>query len=425
MITALAIIALVLMVIGLPFWIFFLVTSIVVIYFYTNVPLGVVASTMFGSLDNFVLLAVPGFIFAGTVMGYGGMTSRMIRWLRTLVGPVQGGMPLTTITAGELFGAISGSSAASTAALGKILYPALMKEGYSQRFSLGLVTSTGAIAIIIPPSITMILYSSVTGAPVGRLFLAGFIPGILLGIMVASYAIYISYQQKVMRDRKWDWAEIWDSTKEVSWTLGLPIIIFGGIYGGIATPTEAAAIACFYAVIVSAFIYRELSWKGLWEVTRESVVLTAKVFLICAAAGVFSWVLTISQVPQILTNSIKASGFHPWTILLIINIILLIAGMFIDPTSCVLVLTPLFWPIAQVIGADIVHFGIVMVVNMAIGMFSPPFGLNIFVVCALFHEQAGLVARSIIPFAIIYVIGLQIITYMPILSLYLPRLFMG
>jgi C4-dicarboxylate transporter, DctM subunit len=421
----LVIMAALMMIMGLPFWTFFLTASIAVLYFFTNVPMMVVATTLFGTLDNFVLLAVPGFIFSGAVMGYGGMTNRMIRWLRALVGPIQGGMPLTTLASGELFGAISGSSAASTAALGKVLYPALMKEGYSQDFSLGLVTSTGAIAIIIPPSISMILYSSVTSAPVGRLFLAGFLPGILLGIMVAIYVVYISYKQGIYRAKTWDLAEIWDSTKEVCWTLGLPIIIFGGIYGGIATPTEAAAMASVYAVIVAVFVYRELNWKGLWEVGQESIVLIAKIYLISATAGLFAWVMTISSVPQMLSEAIRSSGLAPWTVLMMINIVLLIAGMFIDPVSCVLVLTPLFWPIAKAIGADTVHFGIVVVVNMAIGMFSPPFGLNIFVVCSIFRVQAGIVARSIIPFAFIYIVGLQIITYIPILSLYLPKLILG
>jgi len=414
-----AIMALGLLFLGLPIWLIFLVTSMVVIFLFTNTPLAVVVSTLFGTLDNLVLLAIPGFIFAGVMMDRGGMTVRMIRWLRSWVGPVPGGTPLTVIAAGELFGAISGSSAASAAALGKVLYPALRKQGFSEDFSLGLVTSTGAIAIIIPPSISMILYSSVTGCPVGKLFLAGFIPGIFLGVLVGVYAVYVTYRQGLAHGVKWDWAEIWVSTKEAVATLGMPIIIAVGIYGGFTTPTEAAVLASVYALLVSAFVYRELNWQGLWDVTIESARLTAMIFLILASAGLFAWVLTVGGVPQALANLIKSMNVAPWAILLMINILLILAGMFIDPTSNVLVLTPILWPIAQIIGVDIIHFGIIVVVNMAIGMFSPPFGLNLFVICSMFKVSADRLAISVMPFFVIYVIGLMVITYVPSLSLFL------
>jgi C4-dicarboxylate transporter DctM subunit len=424
MIPLMAILAIGLLVLGVPIWLGFLVTSIVIIFFFTNVPLAVVASTLYGSLDNFVLLAVPGFIFAGSVMARGGMTQRMIRWLRSLVGPVPGGISLTTIGAGELFGAITGSSAASTAALGKILYPALREQGYAERFSLGLVASSGAIAIIIPPSISMILYASVTAAPVGKLFIAGVFPGLLLGLMVGAYCIFVYYRNRLSDRESWNLGEIWQSTIDTLWTLGLPVIIFGGIYGGFTTPTEAAVLASFYALIVSGFVYRELDWKDLWAVTLNSAKLSSKIFLITASAGLFSWVLTINQVPQALVGIIESSGASPWIILLMLNALLLLTGMFIDPVSNVLVLTPILWPIAQVIGLDILHFGIIVVVNMAIGMFSPPFGLNIFIVCSIFSVSASRIAMSVIPFFIIYVIGLLIITFIPDLSLWLPQIAM-
>lgn len=414
--------AICLLIFGLPIWLVFLVASMVVLFFFTNVPMAVVPSTLFGSIDNLVLLAVPGFIFAGNVMSRGGMTARLISWVRALVGPIPGGMALTTIGAGEVFGAISGSSAASTAALGKILYPALKEHKYSDRFSLGLIASSGGIAIIIPPSISMILYSSVTGAPVGKLFLAGFLPGLLLGAMVSCYSIYVSYRMGITRGESWKWSEIRRRTISALWTLGLPVIIFGGIYGGLTTPTEAAVLGSVYALFVSGIVYRELSWGEFWYVTLDSAKLTSKIFLITAASGLFSWILTTSQVPQTLVKMIENSGAAPWIILLMINGLLLLAGMFIDPVSNVLVLTPVLWPIAHALGLDMIHFGIIMVVNMAIGMFSPPFGLNLFVVCSILGVSADRIASSVAPFFVIYVMGLLLITFLAPISLWLPSL---
>jgi len=422
MILTMVVLAFGLLLVGFPIWLVFLVTSVVVINIFTTVPMAVVPSTLFGTLDNIVLLAVPGFIFAGTVMERGGMTGRLIRWVRSLVGPIPGGLSLTTIGAGGLFGAITGSSPAATAALGQVLYPALRDHGYSEKFGLGLIASTGGIAIIIPPSIAMILYSSVTGAPVGELFLAGFLPGTLLCVLVGSYAVYVSYREGVAQRSLWDWKEIFDSTKSALWTLGLPVIIFGGIYGGFTTPTEASVLASFYALFISGIIYRELGWKTLWSITLDSAALTSKIFLITASAGLFSWLLTISQVPQALVGFIDSSGMPPWGILLMINVLLLLAGMFIDPTSNILVLTPILWPLAQALGLDVIHFGIIMVVNMAIGMFSPPFGLNLFVMCSVMRVSADKIAASVVPFFVIYLAGLLLISFVPAISLYLPAL---
>jgi C4-dicarboxylate transporter DctM subunit len=420
MLLVLSILAIVLLTLGIPIWLVFLVSSMVVLFFFTNVSLMVVTSTLFGALDNLVLMAVPGFIFAGVIMGRGGMTQRLVTWIHSLVGPIPAGIPITTIAAAEVFGAMSGSSAASTAALGKILYPALRGHGYSERFSLGLICSCGCIATIIPPSISTILYASVTGAPLGKLFLAGFIPGIILGVMVSFYALYVFYREKHKREKHWNWAEIWRTTKLATSAMLLPVIIFAGIYGGFTTPTEAAALASAYAVVIACFVYREMNSKDFWEVTAESAMLTSKIFLITASAGLFSWVLSISQAPQDLVKFIGASDVSPWVILLMINLLLILAGMFIDPASIMLVLGPILWPIAKVIGVDIVHFGIIMTINCAIGMFSPPFGLNIFVCAAIFRVSTGLIAISIVPFFVIYLFGLILATYIPSLSPWLP-----
>lgn len=407
---------------GIPLWLIFLVTSVVVIYFFTNVPMDVVVSNLYGSLDSFVLLAVPGFIFAGEVMGRGGMTDRMIRWVRALVGPVPGGVPISTLGAVTLFSAISGSSTACTAAMGKVLYPALRKSKYSEKFSVGLLTATGAIDVVIPPSITMVLYSAVTNASLGKLFLAGFLPGILLAAIIAGYSVWVSHREGIVGQDRWSGQEIWSSSKEVLWALGAPALIFGGIYGGLFTPTEAAAVACAYTVVVSVFIYRDLDWKGVWQIALESAQLTSKVFLISAAAGLFTWVLTVAKVPPALASGIDSLQMQPWAILLMINLVVLVAGMFLDPVSIVLALTPILWPIAQAAGLNDIHFGIIYTVNIAIGMFTPPFGLNLFVASSIFKVPISRIVPAVMPFLVCYMIGLALISYVPVITMWLPNL---
>lgn len=423
MLTGIAIAAVVLLFLGIPMWMIFLVLAIGAMT-YQGVAMEVVVQGLSGTINKIVLLAVPGFIFAGGVMGEGGMSARLIAWVSALIGRVPGGMALTTVTAAELFGAISGSSAATVAGLGKILYPALLKEGYGERFSLGLITSSGAIAIIIPPSITMILFAVMSNASLGKLYLAGFIPGIVVGLCAAVYCVWYAVKHKITSGRTWDLREIVRTSREVFWTMGAPVVIFGGIYGGYMTPTEASMAVSVYAVVVSVFIYRELTWKAIWNITRDTALLSAKVFIIVAGSGVFSWVLTAEAVPQKMVGVIEAWELSPVMVLLMLNIILLIVGMFMDPNSAIILFTPLLWPIAQHAGVDLIHFGIIFTVNLAIGMFSPPFGLNIFVSCSIFNKTSSKIISGLWPFFVAYGIALAIITYVPQLSLYLPELLM-
>ena len=420
MLTAIAVGAFLMLLLGIPIWMIFLVLAISAMA-WQGVSMEIVAQGLTGSIDKLVLLAVPGFIFAGGVMGQGGMAKRLIAWISALIGRVPGGLPLTTVTAAELFGAISGSSSATVAALGKVLYPALVSNGYGERFSLGLITSSGAIAIIIPPSITMILFAVMTNASIGALFLAGVLPGIVVGLCAAVYCVYYALKHGITSGRSWSAQEILTTSRDVIWTLGAPAVIFGGIYGGYMTPTEASMAVSVYAVVVSVFIYRELTWRQLWEITRDTSLLSAKVFIIVAASGVFSWILTAEQVPQSLVSLIADKGFSPVTVLLMINLVLIVVGMFLDPNSAVVLFTPLLWPIAQHAGIDLIHFGIIMTVNLAIGMFTPPFGLNIFVSCSIFKVSSSRVVEGLVPFFFIYFIALMLITYIPELSLALPR----
>ena len=424
MMTTIAIGAFLLLFLGIPMWMIFLVLAVSGMA-WKGVSMEVVVQGLTGSINKLVLLSVPGFIFAGGVMGQGGMSKRLIDWISALLGRVPGGLPLTTITAAEMFGAISGSSSATVAALGKILYPALLKAGYGERFSLGLITSSGAIAIIIPPSITMILFSVMTNASIGSLFLAGFLPGIVVGLCAAVYCVWYAIHNKMSEGREWSAAEILSTSRSVIWTLGAPALIFGGIYGGFMTPTEASMAVSVYAVIVSVFIYKELRWGEVWDITRETALLSAKVFIIVAASGAFSWLLTAEQVPQQMVALITENNLSPVMILLLINLILLVVGMFLDPNSAVILFTPLLWPIAQHAGVDLIHFGIIFTVNLAIGMFSPPFGLNIFVSSSIFGVSSSRVVAGLAPFFVVYLIALMIITYVPELSLILPRLLLN
>jgi C4-dicarboxylate transporter, DctM subunit len=412
-----------LLILGLPLWMIFLLMAITAMIA-QGVSMEVVVQGLSGSVDNLVLLAVPGFIFAGAVMGQGGMAARLINWISALVGRVPGGMSVTAVAAAELFGAISGSSSATVAALGGLLHQALIKNGYDERFTLGLITSSGAIAIIIPPSITMILFSVMSDASVGKLFLAGFLPGLLVGACLIVYCFWYAMRHKITSGRSWDLGEIIRTSREVIWTLGSPAVIFVGIYGGFTTPTEAAMAVSVYAVFVSVFVYRELTWRQIWSITHETARLSAKVFIIVAASSVFSWILTADQVPQKLVSIIDSLHLTPIMMLLLINVVLLIIGMFMDPNSAVILFTPLLWPLAQHAGVDLIHFGIIFTVNLAIGMFSPPFGLNIFVSSSIFKKSSTAIIRGLRPFFFLYLIALAIITYVPALSLYLPNLVM-
>jgi C4-dicarboxylate transporter DctM subunit len=424
MLALIALGAFLLLIAGVPMWMIFLALATAAMA-WKGVSMEVVVQGLTGSVDKLVLLAVPGFIFAGGVMGQGGMSARLINWVSALIGRVPGGMPLTTIAAAELFGAISGSSPATVAALGKILYPALRKDGYGERFSLGLVTSSGAIAIIIPPSLTMILFAVMTNASIGKLFLAGVLPGIVVGVCAAVYCVWHARKENITSRRAWQLQEILSTSRQVLWTLGAPGVIFGGIYGGFMTPTEAAMAVSVYAVVVCVFIYRELNWSQVWAITRETAALSAKIFIIVAASGVFSWILTAEQVPQKLVALIGEAQLSPMMVLLAINLVLLLVGMFLDPNSAVILFTPLIWPIAQYAGVDLIHFGIILTVNLAIGMFSPPFGLNLFVSCSIFKVSSSQVAAGLVPFFITYFIALMIVTYIPELSLALPRRVLG
>ena len=407
----------VLLLAGLPIFLILLTTATLALLLVMNVPLAAVPQMMFGSIDKFSLLAVPFFIFAGEILSNGGISERLMRWVQSIFGGVRGSVALTTVGTFEFFGAISGSSPATVAAVGKTLYPALRQGGYDEKFSLGLVTSAGAIASIIPPSITMILYGAAAEQSVAKLFIGGVFPGILVGLLSACYIIYYTYTRDIAATERFTLVRFLQATRESVWALLAPVIILGSIYGGICTPTETAGIACVYAVLVTRFIYRTLTWRRLLELSVSSGVLTAQIMIIVA----FSWLLTISGVPQTIVRFISEQQISPAMLLFAINIFLLIVGCFIDPSSAVLVLTPLLVPIVSHAGIDLIHFGIIVTVNLAIGMFTPPFGLNLFVSQSLFNVPMSRIVQGLAPFLLVQLAALLVITYVPWLSLYLGQ----
>ncbi|HEY7366029.1 MAG TPA: TRAP transporter large permease [Methylomirabilota bacterium] len=416
-----ALIPFTLLALGMPVFLILLVTVILLLAFFLNVPFSVIPQTMFGSIDNFALLAVPFFIFAGEVMGQGGISERLIRWVQSIFGGIRGSLALTTVGTCEFFGAISGSSPATVAAVGRIMYPALRANGYEERFALGLVTSSGAIASIIPPSILMILYGAAAEQSVAALFIGGVFPGLLIGLLTAIYIVVYARGRHLEQVEPFRWERFLRSTRQGGWALGAPVVILGSIYTGICTPTEAAGIAGVYGIVVTRYIYRDITWARLWDIAGSSVFLTAQIMIIVAASGVFSWLLTISGVPQAVVHFIEGLAAPPWLMLVAINVFLLVVGCLIDPTSATLILTPLLVPIARAVGVDLIHFGIILTVNLSIGMFTPPFGLNLFLSQALFKAPMARIARGLVPFIVIQVVALAIITYVPWLSLSLTR----
>jgi C4-dicarboxylate transporter DctM subunit len=422
MIWAMAVLPVVLLLLGFPIFTILLLSSIVVVAIIQDLPPELLHNYMFNAVGSQPLFAVPFFIFAGAIMSQGGISRRLVDWILSLIGPARGSLPLTTVGTCTVFGAISGSSPATVAAVGGMMYPSLREKGYDEKFSSGLIASSGAIAAIIPPSIAMILYAASAEQSVTELFSAGILPGILIALLMAAYIYYYARKQGIREHGSYDLGRIARTTLGGLPALGTPAIILGGIYGGIVTPLESAAVACVWGALVAVFLYRELTLKQLWRVSVEAVYLTAQVLIIVAASGVFSYLLTINQIPQELVNFIKSLEASQFQVLLIINIFLLIVGCLLDPASAILVLTPLLVPIAQAVGIDLVHLGIIMTVNLSIGMFTPPFGLNIFVTQALFRVPLSKLYPGLVPFIVVNLIGLAVITYWEDLSLVLVPL---
>jgi C4-dicarboxylate transporter DctM subunit len=409
----------VLLILGLPIFLVLLVTCLVVVLFVANVPPEAVQTFLFSGLDNFPLLAVPFFVLAGEIMAQGGIARRVVVWVMSLIGGVRGSLAVTTVAASELFGAMAHTAVGTVVAVGRMIYPSLREGGYNERFSVGLIASSGAIAVVIPPSIAMILYSLSAQQSAIALFTAGILPSLLIGLVDAAYVMIYARIKMVPLTSRARWETIWSTTKEAGWSIGTVVVIFGGIYGGIFTPTEAAGVAVIYSLFVTMVVHREVNFADLWRIVQSSVYLISQILMIVTAAGLYSWLLTTSGIPQNIVAEINALQMPAWALLLAINVVLLIMGSFLEPPAAILILTPLLLPLVQSVGVDPIHFGIIMAVNLSLGMYAPPFGLNLFATQAVFQTPLGNIYRGVLPFLAINFVTLMVITYVPSISLVL------
>lgn len=382
-----------------------------------------IAQKMFSALDSFTLLAIPFFILAGMLMEGGGISKRIINFANVCVGNNYGGLAIVTIVAAMFFAAVSGSGSATTATLGSVLIPAMVKKGYDVRFASATTASASQIGVIIPPSIPMVLYCVGTNNSIGTIFLAGFLPGIMIGLTLIAYAKHTCKKRNYAGDRKYSRGEKIQAFKEAIWALLMPVIILGGIYAGIFTPTESAAVACIYAVIVAVFVYREMSFKDIPRIFFKASITVAVVMIILSSAGLFSAVLTYMKVPQMVAGFFLSVAKSKYVFLLIVNILLFFCGMFFDGGPVMIILAPILAPVAVSMGIDPIHFGIIMVVNSAVGQITPPFGVNLFVASQVAGIKMESMVKELLPYIGIIVLDIFIITYVPQISLALPRLF--
>ena len=407
----------ILLILGLPIFVVLILTSLAAILLIAHVPLQAIQTYMFGSLDNFPLLAVPFFVLAGEIMGRGGIAHRVVTWVVSIVGGVRGSLAVTTVASSELFGAMAHTTVGTVVAIGRLLFPSLTKHGYGERFAVALITSSGAVAVIIPPSISMILYAMTAQVSAIKLFTAGILPSLLIGIVDAVYVLIYARIKMVPLSSPARWKNIWAATKEASWAIGTIVVIFGGIYGGVFTPTEAAGVAVVYSLFVAMVIYREIDLAGLWQVLVASVYLIAQILIIVTGAGIYSWLMTTSGIPEQLIGAITALHLPHWQTLLFVNAGLLVAGSFLEPPAAILILTPLLLPVVEAAGVNAIHFGIIMAVNLSIGLYLPPFGLNLFAARAIFNVPMATIYRGVLPFVVVNFLALLIITYVPAISM--------
>ena len=412
----------VLLFLGFPIFVVLLATAAIAIVIFYSIPLTVLHQVMFGSLDSAALLAVPFFIFAGEIMAAGGISGRLVAWAKSLFGRSKASLPITTVATCVVFGAISGSSAATVAAVGRITFRPMLDAGYDRRFAIGLLTASGLIDNMIPPSIAMILYAIVAEQSLVRIFTAGFVPGLLFAFAFVAYVLVKSWGSAIDPPEPFRWARLGRETLNAAWALGMPVIILGGIYTGVLSANEAGGAACVYAILVAMFVHRDVGVTQLLDLARRSAYVTSQLMVIVASAGVFSWLLTTSGAAPRLADVFAALDLSSAMLLFIINVFLLLVGIFFDPAPAILLLTPILLPIVKAAGIDLIHFGIVMTANLSIGCFTPPFGINIFVAQAVFKQPVSVIYRGVMPFIWLSIAVLAVITYVPELSLFLTRL---
>jgi C4-dicarboxylate transporter DctM subunit len=411
----------VLMLTGMPISISLGLTVLSFLFFMTEVPVEAVALKLFTGIEKFEIMAIPFFILAGNFLTHGGVARRMIKFATAMVGHFYGGLGLGGVLACALFAAVSGSSPATVVAIGSILMPAMVKAGFPKRFGAGVITTSGALGILIPPSIVMVMYSVSTNTSVGALFMAGVIPGIVMATMLGLTTWYRARSNNYPRQPKASWGERWQAFRESAWGLFLIVVVMGGIYSGIFTPTEAAAMSAVYAFFVAVFVYRDMGLRDVPRVLLSSANMSAMLLYIITNAVLFSFLMTHENIPQEMADWMIGTGVGVIGFLLIANVLLLIAGNFMEPSSIVLILAPILFPIAMKLGIDPIHFGILMVVNMEVGMCHPPVGLNLYVSSGITKMGITELTIAVWPWLLTMLVFLMIVTYWPPLSLWLPK----
>lgn len=407
--------------IGLPVAMALGLASVGTLLLFADQSLAALAQRFFSAMQVYPLLAIPFFVLAGTFMTTGGVAKRMIAFANALVGHFRGGLAMAALLASAFFAAVSGSSPATVVAVGSVMIGGMERSGYSRPFAAGLICNAGTLGILIPPSIVLVVYGAVTETSIGELFIAGILPGLLLTIALMAAVAIIARRQGMPRQPAADWKTLLRTGRDAFWGLLLVCIILGGIYLGVFTPTEAAAVAAVYAFLVAVFVYRDMRLGDVPGALIASAKVTAMLMFIIANAYLFGFVLTTEQIPQLASEWIGALGLPPWGFLLALNLLLLAAGNFMEPTSVVLILAPIMFPIATRLGIDPVHLGIIMTVNMEIGLITPPVGLNLFVTAGVAKLSLAEVVRAAAPWLLVLIAVLIVISYVPAVSLLLPE----
>ena len=412
----------VLMLTGMPISISLGLTVLTFLFTMTTVPIEAVALKLFTGIEKFEIMAIPFFILAGNFLTHGGVAKRMINFATSLVGHMHGGLALGGVLACALFAAVSGSSPATVVAIGSIMLPAMVKQGYPMKFGVGVIGTSGGLGILIPPSIVMVIYAVSTNSSIGKLFIAGVIPGLLLASLLLTVTWIVAKKRNYPRLPRASWTTRLRSMRECMWGLFLIVVVIGGIYSGIFTATEAAAMSAVYAFFVAVFIYKDMKLKDVPKTLLASANMSAMILYIITNAVLFSFLLTSEQIPQELTSWITGMGLGSVGFLIMVNILLLLAGNFMEPSSILLITAPLLFPMAMQLGIDPIHLGVLMTVNMEIGMITPPVGLNLYVASGISHLGLTETTKACAPWILVMMAYLVLITYVPAISLWLPNL---